>query len=55
LETKVADHITGGADHAFGMAVLCGGVGARKTQLDAVSEKERTGGVVVELAAIITL
>jgi hypothetical protein len=55
LEKKAADHISGGADHAFDTAVLCGGVGARETQLDAVSEKKRTSSVVVELAAIVTL
>jgi hypothetical protein len=35
--------------------VLGRGLGTRETQLDAMSEKERTGGVVVELAAIVTL
>jgi hypothetical protein len=55
LEEKAAEHIGGGADHAFGSAILCRGVGARETQLDAMSEEERTGGVVVELAAIVTL
>jgi hypothetical protein len=39
----------------FGPAVLGRGVGTRETQLDAIDEKERTGGVVVELAAIVTL
>ena len=55
LEEEAAEHIGGGADHAFGSAVLGRGVGARETQLDAMSEKERTGGVIVELAAIVTL
>jgi hypothetical protein len=55
LEEKAAEHIGGGVDHAFGSAVLCRGVGARETQLDAMSEEERTGGVVVELATIVTL
>jgi hypothetical protein len=41
--------------YAVGPAVLERGVGARETQLDAVGEKERTGGVVVELAATVTL
>jgi hypothetical protein len=31
------------------------GVRARETQLDAMSEKERAGGVIVELAAVVTL
>jgi hypothetical protein len=55
LEEKAADHIGGGANHAFGMAVLGRGVRARETQLDAMSEKERAGGVVVELAVVVTL
>jgi hypothetical protein len=55
LEEEAAEHIGGGADHAFGTAVLCRGVGARETQLDAMSEEERARGVVIELAAIVTL
>jgi hypothetical protein len=55
LEEEAAEHVGGGADHAFGSAVLCRGVGARETQLDAMSEEERARGVVVELAAIVTL
>jgi hypothetical protein len=49
LEEKAADHVGGGANHALGPAVLSRSVGTRETQLDAVSEEERTGGVVVEL------
>jgi hypothetical protein len=55
LEEKATEHIGGGADHAFGAAVLCRGVGARETQLDAMSEEERARGVVIELATIVTL
>jgi hypothetical protein len=55
LEEKAIDHISGGANHAFGPDVLGRGVEARETQLDAMSEKERMGGVVVELTAIVTL
>jgi hypothetical protein len=55
LEEKAADHIGGGANHAFDTAVLGRGVRARETHLDAMSEKERAGGVVVELAAVVTL
>jgi hypothetical protein len=55
LEEEAAEHISGGADHAFGSAVLCRSVGARETQLDAMSEEERARGVVIELAAIVTL
>jgi hypothetical protein len=42
-------------NHAFGLFILGRGVGARETQLDAMSEKERARGVVVELTTIITL
>jgi hypothetical protein len=55
LEEKAADHIGGGANHAFGPTVLGRGVRARETQLDAMSEKERAGGVIVELTAVVTL
>jgi hypothetical protein len=55
LKEKAADHVGGGANHALGPAVLSRGVGTWETQLDAVSEEERPGGIVVELAAIVTL
>jgi hypothetical protein len=55
LEEKAADHIGGGANHAFDSVVLGRSVRARETQLDAMSEKERAGGVVIELTAIVTL
>jgi hypothetical protein len=55
LEEEATNHISGGVNHVFDPAVLGRGVGARETQLDAVGGKERTGGVVVELAAIVTL
>jgi hypothetical protein len=36
------NHISGGANHAFGLAVLGRGVGARETQLEPlVGKKER--------------
>jgi hypothetical protein len=54
LEEKAANHISGGANHAFGPTFLSRGVGTRETQLYATGEKERTRGVVVELAAIVT-
>jgi hypothetical protein len=54
LEEKAADHV-GGANDAFGSAVLERGVGARETQLDAMGDEEGSRGVVVELMAIITL
>jgi hypothetical protein len=50
LEEKAMDHISGGTNHAFGPAILERSVGAREMQLDAMCEKERAGGVVVELA-----
>jgi hypothetical protein len=55
LKEKAADHVGGGVNHVLGPAILSRGVGTRETQLDAVSEEERTGGVVVELAAIVAL
>jgi hypothetical protein len=55
LEEKAADHIGGGANHALGPTVLRRGVGARETQLKASGEEERLRGVVVELAAIVSL
>jgi hypothetical protein len=55
LEEKATDHTGGGANHAFDPAILGRGVRARETQLDAMSEKERAGGVIVELASVFTL
>jgi hypothetical protein len=55
LKEKATDHVGGGANHALGPTVLSRGVGTRETQLDAVSEEERAGGIVVELAAIVAL
>jgi hypothetical protein len=55
LKEKAADHVGGGANHALGPVVLSRGVETRETQLDTVSEEERAGGVVVELAAIVAL
>jgi hypothetical protein len=49
LDEKAVDHIGGGTNHVFGLAILERDVGARETQLDAMCEKERAGGVVVEL------
>jgi hypothetical protein len=40
LEEKPVDHISGGANHVFGPAVLGRGVGTRETQLDAISERK---------------
>jgi hypothetical protein len=55
MEEKLADHIGGGVNHAFGPTVLSIGVGAQDTHLDTVGDKERTRGMIVELAAIVTL
>jgi hypothetical protein len=49
------NHVGGIANHALCPAVLGGGVGAREKQLNATGEEERPRGVVVELAAIVTL
>jgi hypothetical protein len=55
LEEKATNHVGGGANHALGLVVLGRGVGERETQLNAIGEKERPGGVVIELAAIVAL
>jgi hypothetical protein len=55
LKEEAADHIGSGVNDAFGPTVLGRGVGARVTQLDAVGEKERAGGIVIEITTIITL
>jgi hypothetical protein len=55
LKEKATNRIGGGANHAFSPAILGRGVGAREAQLDAKSEKESAGGVVVELTSIVTL
>jgi hypothetical protein len=55
LEEKAADHVGGGANHALCPAVLGGGVGARETQLNATGEEELPRGMVVKLAAVVTL
>jgi hypothetical protein len=55
LEEKAADRTGGGANHALGVAVLGRGVGARETQQNATNEKDRSRGMVVELAAIMAL
>jgi hypothetical protein len=55
LVEKAMDHIGGGANHAFGPAILGRGVWARETQLDAKCEKERARGVIVKLTAVVTL
>jgi hypothetical protein len=40
LEEKATNHISGGANHVSGPAVLGRGVGARETQLNAMSERK---------------
>jgi hypothetical protein len=39
-EEKAADHVGGGANHVLCPTALGGGVGARKTQLNATGEEE---------------
>jgi hypothetical protein len=55
LEEEVVDHIGASTNHAFGPTILGKVVGARETQLNVIGEKERTGGMVVDLMAIVTL
>jgi hypothetical protein len=54
LEEKATNHVGGGANDAFDLAVLRRGVGEREMQPNAMGE-EGASGVVVELVAIITL
>jgi hypothetical protein len=55
LKEEAVDHVGGSANHALGPTVLGRGVGARETQLNATGEEERPRGMVVKLAAIVTL
>jgi hypothetical protein len=55
LKEKASYHIGGGSNHTLSPTVLGRGVGARDTQLNAIGEKERPGGVVVKHAAIVAL
>jgi hypothetical protein len=55
LKEKATNHVGGGTNDAFRLAVLGRGVGARETQLNAMGEKEGARGVVVELADVVTL
>jgi len=54
LEQKGAYGVISGANHALGLVVLGGGIRAGHAQLDAVGEKEGTGGGVIELTTIVT-
>ena len=55
LEQQGVHDIVGGTNHTLGLAVLSRSVGARHMKLNAVGEKERTRGGVVELAPVVTL
>ena len=55
LKEKGANGVGSGANHALGLAVLGGGIGARHTQLDTEREEESTRGGVIELTPIVTL
>jgi hypothetical protein len=55
LEQKGAHGVVGGANHAFGLAILRGGIRARHAQLNTVREEESTGGGVIKLMTIVTL
>jgi hypothetical protein len=55
LEEQCTSDIVSGAKHAFGLAILRRGVGARHAERDTVSEKEGAGVRVIELAAIVAL
>jgi len=55
LKQESAHGVLGGANHAFSLAVLRGGIRARHAQMNTVREKEGVGGGVVELPTIVTL
>jgi hypothetical protein len=55
LEQQGADHIVGGAEHAFGFTVLWWCIGARHVELHTIGEEEGPGRGVVKLPTIITL
>jgi hypothetical protein len=55
LEQQGADHIVGGAEHAFGFTVLWRCIGARHAKFHTIGEKEGPGRGVVKLPTIITL
>jgi hypothetical protein len=55
LEWEGAKDIICGANNALGLAVLWRGMGARHAESDTMGSKERAGGGVIELTAIIAL
>jgi hypothetical protein len=55
LEQQGADHIVGGAEHAFSFTVLWRCIGARHVKLHTIGEKESPGRGVVKLPTIIAL
>jgi hypothetical protein len=55
IKEEAIDHVIGGTDNPYGLAVLRGSVGAQESQLNAVGEKEGARGRVVELTTVVTL
>jgi len=55
MEEHGADGVVGGAEHAFSLAVLWGGIGAGEAEHNAMAGEERVGGVVNKLGLIICL
>jgi hypothetical protein len=55
LEEESSGGVVDGAKHAFGFAILLGGVRARHSQGNTFGKEERAGGRVVKFTAIITL
>jgi hypothetical protein len=55
LKEEVADHVGGGLDNPFDLAILRGSVGTRELQLNTMGKKEGARGRVVKLAAVIAL
>jgi hypothetical protein len=55
LKEEATDHVGGGVNDVFCLVILGRDVRARETHLNTVGEEEGARGVVVELAAVITL
>ena len=55
MDPEGANCIVQGVQHAFGLAILSGGVRARGAKKNATCSEERSSGVVDELGAVICL
>jgi hypothetical protein len=55
LDQKGAHDVIRGTNHPLSLAILRRSVWTRHAELNTPSEKERAGGVVIELTTIVTL